>query len=374
MKIEMADGRSPSTAFASDTSTAFLVNEEVVRIMGVESGVGQRFSFVGIDGEIIGVMKNYHFQSVRYDIEPLALVVNPRRINYAVIRLQAGRIQEALDYVETTWERVIPDYPFAYQFLDEDFDQMYRDEARMGKLLRSFAVQAVVIACLGLFGLASFTAEQRTKEIGVRKVLGASVPSIVFLLSTEFAKWVLVANAIAWPVAYFILENWLEAFAYRTSLAWWIFALSGVLALGVALVTVGFQSVKAASTGKLLRSFAVLAVVIACLGLFGLASFTAEQRTKEIGVRKVLGASVPSIVFLLSTEFAKWVLVANAIAWPVAYFILENWLEAFAYRTSLAWWIFALSGVLALGVALVTVGFQSVKAAYTNPADALRYQ
>ncbi len=248
MKIEMADGRSPSVAFATDTSTAFVVNEEVVKIMGVESAVGQRFSFVGIDGEIIGVMKNYHFQSVRYDIEPLALIVNPNRINYAVIRLEAGSLEEALAYVETTWERVIPDYPFAYQFLDEDFDQMYRQEARMGTLLQSFAVLAVVIACLGLFGLASFTAEQRTKEIGVRKVLGASVTSIVFLLSTEFAKWVLVANAVAWPISYFILENWLEGFAYRTSLAWWIFALSGLMALVVALATVGFQSVQAAFT------------------------------------------------------------------------------------------------------------------------------
>ena len=248
MKIEMADGRAPSVEFATDTSSAFIVNEEVVKIMGVESAVGQRFSFVGVEGQIIGVMKNFHFQSVQYDIEPLALRVNPNRVNYAVIRLQAGRPQESLDYVETTWKRLIPDYPFDYRFLDEDFDQMYSDEARMGTLLQSFALLAVVIACLGLFGLASFTAEQRTKEIGVRKVLGASVTSIVLLLSTEFAKWVLVANVIAWPISYFILSGWLEGFAYRTSLAWWIFALSGLLALVVALVTVCFQSVKAAFT------------------------------------------------------------------------------------------------------------------------------
>ena len=216
--------------------------------MGVESAVGQRFSFVGVEGEIIGVMKNYHFESVRNDIEPLALVVNPSQVRFAVIRLQAGRLQESLEYVEATWERVIPDYPFAYRFLDEDFDQMYRDEARMGTLLQSFAFLAIVIASLGLFGLASFTAEQRTKEIGVRKVLGASVGGIVFLLSTEFSKWILVANAIAWPASYVILRNWLDGYAYQTSLSWWIFVLSGLLALVVALITVGFQSVKAALT------------------------------------------------------------------------------------------------------------------------------
>ena len=246
MKIEMAEGRPFSKTFSTDTATAFLVNEEVVRIMGDESAVGKRFSFFGVDGTIVGVMKNFHFHPVRYEIEPLAFIVRPERIRYAVIRLAAGNIQEGLEFVQSTWEQVIPDYPFNYHFMDEDFDRMYRAESRMGSLLRAFAFLAIAIACLGLFGLASFTAEQRTKEIGVRKVLGASVPGIVFLFSKEFTKWVIAANAIALPVAYLVMRNWLQSYAYRTNLAWWVFFMSGAFALVVSLLTVSYQSVKAA--------------------------------------------------------------------------------------------------------------------------------
>ncbi len=246
MGIELAEGRSFSREFTTDTSTAFMVNEEVVKIMGVESAAGKRFSFNGIDGTIIGVMKNFHFQSVRYEIEPLAIRVRPGSINYMVIRLPAGNIKKSLDFVKSSWQRMVPDYPFDYRFVDEDFDRMYRAESRMGTLLQTFAVLAILIACLGLFGLASFTAEQRTKEIGVRKVLGASITSLVISMSKEFTKWVLVANFIAWPLAYYAMNNWLQSFAYRTSMAWWIFALTGVVALVIALLTVSYQSVKAA--------------------------------------------------------------------------------------------------------------------------------
>ena len=246
MKIGMVEGRTFSKEFSTDPTSAFLVNEEMVKIMGVESAVGRRFDFQGIDGTIIGIMKNFHFQSVRYAIEPLAFTVRPDRVNYAVIRLQAGKIQASIDFVRSTWEKVIPAFPFDYRFMDEDFDRMYRGDERVGFLLRSFTLIAVIIACLGLFGLALFMAEQRTKEIGVRKILGSSVGGIVILLSKEFAKWVLVANIIAWPVAYFIMSRWLRTFAYRTSLAWWVFLSAGLMALVAALLTVSYQSVKAA--------------------------------------------------------------------------------------------------------------------------------
>jgi hypothetical protein len=246
MGIEMAEGRPFSKAFASDASTGFLVNEEVVKIMGVESAVGKRFKYGRVNGTIVGVMKNYHFWPVQTAIEPLVLYISPKRINYMVIRLSEGDISASLDYIKATWERIVSGYPFDYKFMDEDFDWMYRTEERMGNLLQSFTILAILIASLGLFGLASFTAEQRTKEIGVRKVLGATLPGVMLLLSKEFTKWIIVSNVIAWPVGYIILKNWLQSFAYRTPLSWWIFVGSGMLALVVALLTVSYQSLRAA--------------------------------------------------------------------------------------------------------------------------------
>ena len=246
MGIEMAEGRPFSKAFASDASTGFLVNEEVVKIMGVESAVGKRFNFGSVNGTIVGVMKNYHFWPVQNAIEPLALYISPKGIYYMVIRLSEGDIPASLAYVKATWNRIVPGYPFDYKFMDEDFDGMYRSEERMGNLLQLFTVLAILIACLGLFGLASFTAEQRTKEIGVRKVLGATLPGVILLLSKEFTKWVIISNVIAWPVGYFVLKNWLQGFAYRTPMSWWIFVGSGMLALVVALLTVSYQSLRAA--------------------------------------------------------------------------------------------------------------------------------
>ena len=246
MKIEMVEGRTFSEDFPTDPTSAFLINEELATIMGAESAVGLRFDFQGIDGTVVGVMKNFHFQSVRYAIEPLAFMVSPESVRYVVVRLPAGKIPEGIDSVRAVWQRIIPEYPFDYRFMDEDFDTMYRGDERVGSLLRAFTMIAVIIACLGLFGLASFMAEQRTKEIGVRKILGSTVIGIVVLLSKEFTKWVLLANIIAWPVAYFVMSRWLREFAYRTSLAWWVFLSAGFMALAAALVTVSYQSVKAA--------------------------------------------------------------------------------------------------------------------------------
>ncbi len=246
LKIEMKEGRAFSREHQSDLSKTFIVNEEVAELMGKESVVGERFSFLGIDGQIVGVMKNFHFQSVRQVIEPLAIVVVPDRLQYMLIRLASGDVPSSLSAVENIWGRVIPDYPFDYRFMDENFDRMYRAESRIGTLLNYFTVLAVLIACLGLFGLASFTAEQRTKEIGIRKVLGASVSQVTFLLCREFFLLVLLANVLAWPLAYFGMKSWLENYAYRTSLGWMIFVAAMVLALVVALASVSFQALRAA--------------------------------------------------------------------------------------------------------------------------------
>jgi len=248
LKIEMKEGRAFSREHQSDLSKSFIVNEEVAELMGKESVVGERFSFVGVDGQIVGVMKNFHFQSVREVIEPLAIVVVPDRLQYMLIRLAPGDITTSLQAVENSWARVIPDYPFDYRFMDEDFDRLYRAESRIGTLLNYFTVLAVLIACLGLFGLASFTAEQRTKEIGIRKVLGASVSQVTYLLCREFFLLVFLANILAWPLAYFGMKSWLENYAYRTDLSWMIFVAAMALALVVALASVSFQALRAAVT------------------------------------------------------------------------------------------------------------------------------
>jgi len=248
MKIDLAAGRTFDRNFSNDNGQTFLVNEEVPKLMGLSpaEAVGKRFNFNRINGSIVGVMKNFHYNSVRNSIEPLAIVVSPQNLSFAVVRLKAGDVRGSIEAVRAVWQKIYPLYPFDCRFFDQDFDQMYRSDERMGTILKVFAAMAVIIACLGLFGLASFTAEQRTKEIGVRKVLGATAPGIVVLLTKEFARWVLAANLLAWPVAYVIMRNWLQGFAYKTGIAWWLFVLAGAGALAIALATVSFQAVRAA--------------------------------------------------------------------------------------------------------------------------------
>lgn len=247
MKIEMVEGRTFSKMFVTDTSGAFLINEELLRIMGKRSAINERFRFWGIDGNIVGVMKNFNFKSLHSEIEPLAVIVNPNLIDYILIRLTSGEVSAGIQTVRSAWETIFPNHPFEYRFLDESLESNYQDERTMRSLIRLFAVLAILIAGLGLFGLASFTAEQRTKEIGVRKVLGASVSGMVLLLTREFTKWVLIANLAAWPAAYLLAKSWLQNFAYRMNIRIDIFILSGLLAFGIALLTVSFQAVMAAT-------------------------------------------------------------------------------------------------------------------------------
>jgi ABC-type antimicrobial peptide transport system permease subunit len=248
MKVDMVAGRPFSQAHPGDKGRAFLVNEEVPKLMGLgpAEAVGRRFSFMSVDGTIVGVMKNYHFQSLRNAIEPLAVVLDPEAVRFAVIRLRAGDVPSGLEAVESAWQAVNPLYPFEGRFIDEDFDQIYRSDESLGAILNVFATVAVLIACLGLLGLASFMAEQRTKEIGVRKVLGASVGGVVVLFSKEFAKWVAIANLIAWPVGYLAMKSWLSGFAFRVPQPWWVFAASGAGALAIAMLTVSFQAMRSA--------------------------------------------------------------------------------------------------------------------------------
>ncbi|MEW6363430.1 MAG: ABC transporter permease [Acidobacteriota bacterium] len=250
MGIEMVAGRPLSRTFAVDNGESFLVNEEVPKLMGLDAAaaVGKRFSFQGVDGTIVGVMKNYHYQPLQYAIEPLAVLVAPEALQFAVVKLRPGDIPGALAYVRSTWEKVVPSYPYEQVFFDQDFGQMYASDERLATILKYFAAMAVVIACMGLFELASYAAQQRTKEIGVRKALGASVPGILRLLLKDFARCVLLANAIAWPVAYAAAQMWLQSYANRTTVGVWTFAGACALTLVVALITVSLQALKAART------------------------------------------------------------------------------------------------------------------------------
>ena len=195
---------------------------------------------------VVGVIKDFHFSSLHNKIEPLSLFLrlnNPRRIS---IKIEPGDIQSTIAYIQDTWNKLNPGYPFEYYFLDETFAKIYQSEEKLQSLFSYFSLLSIFISCLGLFGLASFAAERRTKEIGVRKVLGASISNVVLLLSREFIKWILLANLIAWPLAWLYLNAWFKDFAYRADIGWWTFVMAGVLALMIALLTVSYQAIRAA--------------------------------------------------------------------------------------------------------------------------------
>jgi putative ABC transport system permease protein len=254
LKLEMVAGRSFSREFPSDVRRGFIVNEEAVKEMELEEPVGKWFSLWGRKGTIIGVMKNFHFRSLHTPITPLLLWMgrnSPSFYNYTLIRIAPENIPETLKTIRNTWKSFSPHFPFEYGFLDETFGRLYETEAQMGKIFSYFSFLAVFISCLGLFGLAAYTAERRTKEIGIRKVFGATTSSIVWMMSSAYSRWVLLANLIAWPTAYFFANKWLQGFAYRTPITLLTFILAAILSLIVALLTVSYQSVKAATANPI---------------------------------------------------------------------------------------------------------------------------
>ena len=240
--LQMAEGRFLSEQFISDTSESIVLNEAALRAMGMDSPLGKR----ALEAAIVGVMKDFHFYSLHSTIKPLAVYYNKDAFRYLVVKMKPGDLSFMISSLETVWRKLVPGTPFDYQFLDEEIAGLYRADQRIGKITNSFTILALFIACLGLFGMASFSAEQRTKEIGIRKVLGATVSEITLSLIKEFSKWVLLANLIAWPLAYFTMNRMLEVYAYRISLNLWIFVAAGAAALITATVTVSYQSIKAA--------------------------------------------------------------------------------------------------------------------------------
>ncbi|HKG69046.1 MAG TPA: FtsX-like permease family protein, partial [Segetibacter sp.] len=248
-KIKMVAGRGFSRDFMTDTTQAMVLNEAGVKMFGYsspEQAIGKRFKQWGREGKIIGVMKDFHFKSLQQPIKPLSMRIGPEGSNLVSVNVSAANLPSTIAAIENKWKSLIPNRPFSYYFLDEFFDKQYQGEERFGKLFLNFAVLAIIISCLGLLGLASYSTMQRTKEIGIRKVLGSSVSGIVNLLSIDFIKLVIISFAIAAPLAWYFMYKWLEDFAYHTNVNLWVFVLAGFSAFAIALFTVSFQAIKAA--------------------------------------------------------------------------------------------------------------------------------
>jgi putative ABC transport system permease protein len=249
--VKLVAGRNFSKGFGMDTS-AFLVNEAAVRILGLKSpsdAVGKQFEYGGRNGEVVGVFNDFHFESMHQRILPLVMFIPKNQGNYGRISVKvSGNVSTALAHLENTWKNFIPDIPFEYSFLDQRFQKLYESEQRQESIFSLFACIAIFIACLGLFGLSAFAISQRVKEIGIRKVLGASVRGIVLLLSTDFLKLVGVAAVVGFLIAWYAMNKWLEDFAYRIQIQWWIFLLAGIIAATVAFLTIALQAVKAATS------------------------------------------------------------------------------------------------------------------------------
>ncbi len=252
MKMEIVEGRDFSKDMSTDPSEAFIINEAAVRGWQLDSPLETQLEWGGDQygelkkGKVIGVVKDFQFQSLKDEINPLVIILDPQDTTVFAIRVRPEGIPETLQFIEATWNELDPAHPFEYYFMDESFDRLYRSEEKLSQIFGVFSSLAIFIAALGLFGLALFMVEQRTKEIGVRKVLGASLGNIFVLISKEFIYLVLIANFVAWPIAYFLMQNWLQNFSYRINMGIGIFVFAGIIALSIALFTISFQAIKAA--------------------------------------------------------------------------------------------------------------------------------
>lgn len=249
--IDIVEGRGFSKKMTTDQYEAALINETAWRALGWKNPLGKRISDHINPAKprirtVIGVVKDFHHKTLHESIEPTLIDYSPNLSRRLSLKLSTVNTMHTMKLVEQKWHAIAPNHPFDYFFLDDFYDSLYRNEAKLGTIFQIFTILAIFIGCLGLFGLASFTAEQRTKEIGIRKVLGASVAGIVHLMNKDFVKWILISNLIAWPVAWFAMNKWLQHFAYRINMEWWTFVFPGFVTLLIALITVIYHSIKAA--------------------------------------------------------------------------------------------------------------------------------
>ena len=253
MEMKIVEGREFSREYKTDSS-AVIINEALVKKLGWENPLNKKITGFSNTGEfeltVIGVVQDFHFRSLHDMVEPSLIFITSNHARNLNIRLHDGNVQQQISLIQEKWQEIETSIPFDYYFLDEDFNSQYKAEQRIGEIFIYFTIIAILIACLGLFGLASFNAEQKTKEIGIRKALGSSIQRIVFMLSKQFTKWVIISNVIAWPVAWYFLNDWLGNFAYSIEILdyWWIFAVSAFLSIFIAILTVTYQAIKAAMT------------------------------------------------------------------------------------------------------------------------------
>lgn len=247
MDMEVVDGRGFDRNMQTDQQQAVLINEAMAKELTWDEPVGKKLTFGQQEQTVIGVVKDFHFANMRHKIEPLAMFFNPSGGGNLAVKFNASNTSETISFLQSSWDEVFPNSPLEYRFFNEEFGQQFASDERFGKLVFSFTWLAIFIACLGLFGLSAFTAEQKTKEIGVRKVLGASVGGIVLLLSKQFSQLIVVAIVLAIPVAYYLMSQWLSDYEYRVDINWTWFVISAIVALFIALSTVTYQSVRAAS-------------------------------------------------------------------------------------------------------------------------------
>jgi len=248
-KIKILAGRAFSRDFITDTTNSMILNEAAIKMFGYstpQQAIGKKFKQWGREGVIIGVMKDFHYRALQQEIKPLSMRIEPEGCDLVSVNIPAAKLPATIASIEKEWKKMVPNRPFSYFFLDEYFGRQYATEERFGKLFVNFAIIAIFISCLGLLGLASYSTTQRTKEIGIRKVLGASVQGIINLISKEFVILVIISFFIATPIAWFFMHKWLEDFAYRINISWWVFLLAGATALFIALATVSFLAIRAA--------------------------------------------------------------------------------------------------------------------------------
>ena len=245
--MSMTAGRYFSSDFPSDSS-AIIINDNAQKLLEWEDPLERKIKMNNKEFHVVGIIKDYHYESLHTEVRPMGMLVLPESWtpNYVSIKTSGMNVQETLDLVESKWGAITGDFPFQYTFYDQEYDQLYKNEVQTSNMFIFFAAIAIFIACLGLFALSAFVAEKRTKEIGIRKVNGAGINTIIVLLSSGFTKWVVFAFIISVPLSYLIMHKWLQNFAYKVDLSWWIFGLAGLTALVIALITVSFQSIKAA--------------------------------------------------------------------------------------------------------------------------------
>jgi putative ABC transport system permease protein len=256
--MKVIAGRDFSRSISTDAEEAFLINETAVKDFGLgtpEKAIGHEIGWQkwGGDssnpikrGRVIGVVKDFHYSSLHEKVASSVIIIYPQQLFKVAVKLQTADMKSTLAFINDAWNRYVPGYPLDYKFMDETYGKMYNNEEKLGDLLFIFTIMAIIVGCMGLFALAAFSTEQRVKEIGIRKVLGASIFNLTALLSKSFMRLVLIATVISFPLAWWAMNNWLENFPYRVSISPWIFVLAALLAVAIALFTVSLQTVKAA--------------------------------------------------------------------------------------------------------------------------------